>query len=167
MPRPMTFRTSRLPALASLAAAALFAPAAMAADGIVKLPPTPMPAAGPTISAAQQFCGDPSAKADDLIARYSAQKGLKETYKSVDYIAFSDDEKNPTVVYTFTMKGHAAHPAAVCRKQIKEGDSLVLKMEIVCEGTKDACDRLRNDFNVINAQMQTEVDNKIKAGGGE
>ena len=140
---------------------------AFAADDFVKPAPTPMPSAGPTVEAAQQFCGDPTGKAEELITRYSTQQGLKETYKSVDYVAYSDDDKNPTVIYTFTTKGHAAHPAIVCRKQVKEGENLVLKMEIVCEGGKEACDKLRNDFNVINAQMQTEVDNKIKAEAGK
>lgn len=148
-------------------AATLSASVALAADDIIKPAPTPMPTAGPTVAAAQQFCGDPTGKADELIARYSTQKGLIETYKSVDYVAYSDDKTNPTVVYTFTLKGHGAHPAAVCRKQVKEGDTLALKMEIVCEGTEESCKTLRNDFNVINAQMQAEVDNRIKAAGGK
>jgi hypothetical protein len=138
-----------------------------AADDIVKPEPTPPPAAGPTVAAAQGFCGDTIAKADELITRYSTAKGLKETYKSVDYVAYSDDEKAPTVMYTFTTKGHPAHPAAVCRKMSKEGDTLVLKMEVVCDGGKDACDKLRNDFNVMNAKMQAEVDTKIKDAAGQ
>ena len=45
-------------------------------------------------------------------------------------VAFSDDEKLPSVVYTFTTKGHPAHPAAVCRKQSKEGANLVLQVYV-------------------------------------
>jgi hypothetical protein len=153
----MTLKTIAFAAIA----AALLATAATAED-FVKPAPTPMPAAGPTVVNAQQFCGDPSGKAEELIARYTTQKGLKETYKSVDYIAYSDDEKNPTVMYTFTVKGQAAHPSIVCRKQVKEGEFLVVKMQVVCDSTTEACDKLRNDFNVINAQAQTEVENKIK-----
>ena len=140
---------------------------AFAEEPIVKVAPTPMPAAGPTVAAASQFCGDTIAKADELITRYSTAKDLKETYKSVDYIAYSDDEKNPTKVYTFTTKGHPAHPAAVCRTSVKDGDNLVLKLEIVCDGGKEVCDKLRNDFNVMNAKMQVEVDNKIKDAAGK
>ncbi len=140
---------------------------ALAADDIVKPAPTPPPSAGPTVAAAQGFCGDKIAKADELITRYSTMQGLKETYKSVDYVAYADDEKSPTVMYTFTTKGHPAHPAAVCRKMTKEGDTLLLKMEVVCDGEKEACDKLRNDFNVMNAKMQTEVDNKIKDAAGK
>ena len=146
----------------TFASSVLLALPALAADDIVKPAPTPMPVAGPTVAAAHQFCGDAVAKADELITRYSSAKNLKETYKSVDYVAYADDEKAPTVVYTFTLKGHPAYPAAVCRKQSKEGDNIVLRMEIVCDGAKEACDKLRNDFNVMNAKMQAAVDNQIK-----
>ena len=160
------FTSARSAAILGAVATALSLPA-VAEDPIIKPAPTPMPSAGPTVAAAAQFCGDAIAKADDLIARYSTAKDLKETYKSVDYIAYSDDEKNPTKVYTFTTKGHPAHPAAVCRTSSKVGDNLVLKMEIVCDGGSEACDKLRNDFNVMNAKMQAEVDNKIKDAAGK
>ena len=158
--------TSKALVLAFIAATALSA-SAFAADDIVKPAATPTPSAGPTVAAAQQFCGDPAAKADELITRYSTAKGLLETYKSIDYVAYSDDKTAPTVVYTFTTKGHPAYPAAVCRKQSKEGDAIVLRMEIVCDGEKEACDKLRNDFNVMNAKMQVEVDTKIKEAAGK
>jgi hypothetical protein len=157
---------SRTLVLASIAAGLLASTAAIAED-FVKPAPTPVPKAGPTVAAAQQFCGEPSGKAEELIARYTTQKGLKETYKSVDYIAYSDDEKNPTVMYTFTTKGHAAHPSIVCRRQVKEGDFIAVKMEVVCDGGEEACKKLRNDFNVINAQTQTDIENKIKEAGGK
>jgi hypothetical protein len=163
---PSLYRASRAGAL-TLTAAFAFSIPALAVDDIVKPAATPMPSAGPTVAAAQQFCGEPAAKADELFTRYSTAKTLKETYKSVDYVAYSDDDKMPTVVYTFTTKGHPAHPAAVCRKQSKEGENIVLRMEIVCDGGKDACEKLRNDFNVMNAKMQAEVDNKIKDGAGK
>jgi hypothetical protein len=157
---------SRTLVLASIAAGFL-ASTAFAAEDFIKPAATPPPTAGPTVTAAQQFCGDPSGKAEELIARYTTQKGLKETYKSVDYVAYSDDEKNPTVIYTFTTKGHAAHPSIVCRRQAKEGEFITVKMEIVCDGGEEACKKLRNDFNVINAQAQTDIENKIKEAGGK
>lgn len=149
---------------AAFAAFAFCAPASFAADAPAPTaaPAEPAkPAAGPTIAAAGAFCGDPTAKADELLTRYSTAKGLKEVYKSEQYIAFSDDDKNSTVTYTFTIKTHAAHPAAVCRKIVKEGDAMIVKMAIVCDGNADACTTLKNDFNVLNAKMQAEVDQQI------
>lgn len=132
-------------------------------EAVVKPDATPAPSAGPTVAAAQAFCGDPTGKANELYARYSSQKDLKEVYKSVDYVALSDDDKNSSVMYTFTTKGHPAHPAAVCRKLVKEGDQAVIKMVVVCDGEKEACGKLQNDFNVMTAKMQAEVDNQVKA----
>jgi hypothetical protein len=136
---------------------------ALAEGPVVKLAPTPMPSSGPTVTAAEAFCGDPSAKAEELIARYSAKPELKRVYKSDQYVAYSDDEKNSTVMYTFTVKGHPAHPAAVCRKPVQKGDNLVITMSVVCDGEKEACTKLQNDFNVMTAKMQAEVDQKIEA----
>jgi hypothetical protein len=136
---------------------------AMADDPIVKVAPTPMPAAGPTVANAEQFCGDPAGKAEELIQRYSTKPGLKQVYKSADYVAFSDDEKNASVMYTFTAKGHPAYPAAVCRKPVREGGNLIIKMSVVCDGAAEACGKLRNDFNVMTAKMQAEVDQQIAA----
>jgi hypothetical protein len=66
-------------------------------------------------------------------------------------------------MYTFTVKGHPAHPAAVCRKPVEQGDNLVITMSVVCDGEKEACAKLQNDFNVMTAKMQAEVDQKIDA----
>jgi hypothetical protein len=159
----MTFTTSSR--FAPMIVAALLATVlpALAEEPIVKIAPTPMPAAGPTVAAAQEFCGDATGKAEELIERYSTKPGLKQVFKSADYVAFSDDDKNSTVMYTFTTKGNAAYPAAVCRKPVQEGDNLVIKMWIVCDGAAAACSKLKNDFNVLTAQMQADVNQKIAA----
>lgn len=147
----------------SLAFAALFfaVSPALADDSILKLPATPMPTAGPTTAAAQEFCGEASGKAEDLIARYSSKAGLQKVYESDQYLAYSDDPKNATVMYTFTKKKNPAYPAAVCRKVERQGDALTIAMKVVCDGEKDACAKLQNDFNVMNAQMQAQVDHQI------
>jgi hypothetical protein len=148
-----------VPATVAVLASAL---PAFAGDSVVKLAPTPMPAAGPTVKAAEAFCGDPSGKASELIQRYSTKPGLKQVYKSSQYIAYSDDDKNSSVMYTFTTKGNPAYPAAVCRKPVQTGNNIVITMSIVCDGDKDACANLKNDFNVMTAKMQADVDQKIE-----
>lgn len=155
-------KCARLIAVAFFAAS--FAAAAQAEETVVAPAPTPPPTAGPTKAAAEAFCGDVPAKADELIKRYSSDAKLKQVYKSAEYIAYADDDKNPTLMYTFTVQG-AAHPAAVCRRVVKEGDAVLIKMTVVCDGETDACKKLSNDFNVMTAKMQAEVDNKIKSGG--
>jgi hypothetical protein len=107
------------------------------------------------------FCGAPTGKALDLIQRYTTDPALKRVYKSTNYIAYSDDEKQSTVMYTFTTKDNPAYPAAVCRKPERVGGNLVIKMSIVCDGKAEACTDLKNQFNVMTARMQTEVNQKI------
>ncbi|MBS0234586.1 MAG: hypothetical protein JSR99_13995 [Proteobacteria bacterium] len=143
----------------------LFAAApALAEQPIIQYPSTPAPSAGPTTSAAQEFCGDPSGKAEDLITRYSSKAGLQKVYESDKYLAYSDDPKNATVMYTFTTKRNPAYPAAVCRKVVRQGDNLTIAMKVVCDGDKLACASLQNDFNVMNAQMQAQVNQQISGG---
>ncbi|WP_045836662.1 hypothetical protein [Hyphomicrobium sp. 99] len=150
--------------LLSFAACLFVTTSAWADDAIVKLPATPAPTAGPTAAAAQEFCGDPVGKAEDLIARYSTKSGLLQVYTSELYTAFSDDPKNASVMYTFTTKRNPAYPAAVCRKVVQEGQDLTVKMKVVCDGPTEACAKLQNDFNVMTAKMQAEVDQQIAAG---
>jgi hypothetical protein len=147
--------------LSFVAATFLAVSPALADDAIVKLPATPAPTAGPTMTAAQEFCGEASGKAEDLIARYSAKSGLQKVYESDQYLAFADDPKNATVMYTVTTKRNPAHPAAVCRKIERKGDNLTIAMKVVCDGNAEACAKLQNDFNVMNAQMQAQVDQQI------
>lgn len=154
----------QLQVLSATAVALMFvASAAFAADNFVKPDSTPTPSAGPTVAAAQAFCGESSGKAEDLIARYSGDAKLKQVYKSNDFLAFADDEKNPTRMYTFTAAGHPAHPTAVCRKVVQEGNAAVIKMEFVCDGAAEPCAKLRNEFNLMTARMQVEVDQRIAA----
>lgn len=151
---------------AALAALLSFAPA-MAEENLVKPEATPAPAAGPTKNAAEGFCGDALGTVAELKQRYTTKGGLKEVDKSGDFTTYSDDPKNATVMYNFTNDTAPAHPAAVCRKLVRDGDSMVLKFQVVCEGGPNACEKLRNDFNVLIARMQAEVDNQINAGKGK
>lgn len=158
---PSHVRGLRFAAAAALSALAFSLPA-LAQENLLKPAPLPAPQAGPTIAAAQQFCGDRADKAQVLIERYSKSDKLKKVYESSDYVAYADDEKAPTLMYTFTTEKNLAHPAAVCRKSVKEGDSIVLKMEIVCDGKEEACGKLSKDFTNMNAVMQAQVDGQIK-----
>lgn len=142
-------------------------PSAWADDSLVAPKPLPTPKAGPTIAAAKQFCGEPADKAEVLIKRYATDAKLVKVYESRDYIAYADSKTAPTVMYTLTTEKNAAYPAAVCRRTVREGDNLVMKMEIVCDGKTDACGKLSKDFTNMNAVMQAEVDSKINKDGSK
>ena len=156
-------RRSSVAVIACLACS--IAAGAFAGDDLLSQSPSSTAKAGPTRAAAQQFCGEPADRAEILIARYAQAPNLKKVYESPDYIAYADDEKSPTVMYTLTTNKHPAYPAAVCRKTVKDGDNLVMKMEIVCDGKEEACGTLSKDFTAMNAVMQSQVDSKIKDAG--
>ena len=153
------------PFLAAVATIAVLCSAALAVEDIVKPEATPAPAAGPTIAAAEAFCGDPTGKADELAKLYMGKAGLKQVDKSTEFLTYADDEKNPTVMYNFTTEKSPAHPSAVCRKFVKDGDQVGLKYNVVCGAAEQACAKLTNDFNVMIARMQAAVEGKIKDGG--
>jgi hypothetical protein len=155
-----TLAMSRMHSL-SFAVVLLAASPVMADDSLVKLPVTPAPLAGPTTAAATAFCGEAPGKAEDLIGRYSSKAGLQKVYETDQYLAYADDPKNATVMYTFTTKHNPAYPAVVCRKVERRGDNLTVAMKVICDGEQNACAKLRNDFNVMNAEMQAAVDHKI------
>lgn len=157
-----------LAAVAFATVAVVAAPAvSRAEEPVVKHAETPAPNAGPTKAAAEGFCGDPSGSADDLMKRYAESGSLKQVDKSEQYLTYSDDPKNATVMYNFSTDKNPAHPIAVCRKLVKEGEQMTLKYNVVCGGAADACAKATSDFNTLIARMQVEVDNQVKAAGGK
>ena len=157
-----------LAAVALAAAAVVASPgASRAEDPVVKHAETPAPNAGPTKAAAEGFCGDPSGSAEDLMKRYVDTGNLKQVDKSEQYLTYSDDPKNASVMYNFSTDKNPAHPIAVCRKLVKEGEQMTLKYNVVCGGAADACAKATSDFNTLIARMQLEIDSKVKAAGGK
>jgi len=105
------------------------------------------------------FCGrakgDPTALQSDV----AKMTGIKEILRSPEYVAYQDEATE--TVFTFTQAAVGpAHPSAVCRKPVKDGDNLTLQMVIVCNGETDACQRLESDFKLLNAQMQAAIRNE-------
>jgi hypothetical protein len=120
---------------------------------------------GAVPSVAQQgtdFCGRPAADALALRETISKAEGIKEIFRSAEYVAY--EEAATQAVFTFTEPGQVqAHPTAVCRKPVKEGDNLLLQMRIVCGGTPVGCQTLESDFKLLNARMEAEIRNKAAA----
>ena len=97
-----------------------------------------------------------------MMADIAKAGAMKEIFRGPEYIAYQDEASQ--AVYTFSQAGQGpAHPAAVCRKPIKDGDSLKLQMVIVCRGETDACQRLESDFKLLNAKMEAAIRNEAAA----
>jgi hypothetical protein len=116
-------------------------------------------AAAPAVRAGDEFCGRPSGKADELLATISKAEGVKEIHRGPEYLAFQDGASQ--TVFTFTQAAQGpAHPTAVCRRPVKDGDNLILQMVIVCNGETEACQRLESDFKLLNAKMEAAIRNE-------
>ena len=118
--------------------------------------------AAPSIAAQagdETFCGraggEPAALQDEI----SKSAGIKEIYRGVEYIAYQDEATQ--AVFTFSQAAQGpAHPAAICRKPVKEGDSITLQMVILCKGEGESCQRLESDFKLLNAKMEASIRNE-------
>lgn len=118
-------------------------------------------AAVPAIAAAgTEFCGRASGEPAALEAEISKASGFKEIHRGPEYIAYQEEATD--AVFTFTQAAQGpAHPAAICRRPVKDGDSLTLQMVIVCRGETGACQSLESDFKLLNAQMEAAIRNEV------
>lgn len=144
-----------LRSLTLIAAIALAAPA-FAEDAA--------PAAVPSDPALTGMCGKPTGKVADIQKRVTETEKLAETNHNDIYVTYQDPSDLTT--YTFTKEGHTAHPAVLCRKPEKQGETMVLHMDVVCEGENQPCLKFRKDFERFNADMQAEIEKKAAAGPG-
>ena len=108
------------------------------------------------------FCGRVGGEPAAIEAEVSNAAGMKEIFRGPEYVAYQNDSDQ--AVYTFTRAAQGgAHPAAVCRKPVKEGDSLTLQMVIICKGGIEDCQRLESDFKQLNASMEASIRNEAGA----
>jgi hypothetical protein len=60
-------------------------------------------------------------------------------------------------LWSFTPEGHPAAPAVVHRQVLQEGGDFFVKMQVLCEAAKPACDALVADFEKLNQQMAEDL----------
>lgn len=115
-------------------------------------------AGAPLANAADQLCGEPGGTPEEVQARVSKAENVKEIFRDQSFVAYQDQKQFTT--WTFALPTNPAQPAVVCRKPVREGDKMVLQMDIVCKGPDVYCKRLKRDFEELNARMQLEIESK-------
>lgn len=65
----------------------------------------------------------------------------------------ADDKANSTL-WSFTPAGHAAHPAVVRRTVVNQDGQPSIRMHALCQGSREACDALTEEFRRVNAALQ-------------
>jgi hypothetical protein len=67
------------------------------------------------------LCGRPQQTAEALLESLSKAEKLPEIHRDKAYVVLNDQARD--TIWTFTVAGHPAHPSAVCRHFIKDGDA--------------------------------------------
>ncbi len=65
-------------------------------------------------------------------------------------------------LWTFAPDSDPAHPAVIKRSVIEDGDGLVIRMDIRCEGDVDACDGLEEHFMSLNESVRDQVQSTLE-----
>jgi len=106
------------------------------------------------------LCGRPQEAAEALFERLSKVEKLPEIHRDKAYVALHDKARDTT--WTFTVAGHPAHPSAVCRRPVQEGDRLRLDMNVSCGAAEAECEKLVNAFQELNQRMLRELEKQQK-----
>jgi len=61
------------------------------------------------------------------------------------------------VFWSFTPQTHPAHPAAVKRTVFEKDGAIYIQMSALCQSDKAPCDKLIEDFKVLNGKVQAEL----------
>jgi hypothetical protein len=63
------------------------------------------------------------------------------------------DDRADGSLWSFTPRGHPAHPAVVKRTITRKDGKTQIEMTALCQAERAACDRLIDDFQELNLRM--------------
>lgn len=66
-------------------------------------------------------------------------------------------------LWTFAPDSDPAHPAAVKRSVIQDGERVIIRMDIRCEGDDAACDALEEHFLSLNQSVRDQAEDASEA----
>jgi hypothetical protein len=71
------------------------------------------------------------------------------------------EDRSHYTLWSFATDGDPAYPSAVKRTAVQEaGGSVTMNMNILCESTQDACDKLVANFNELNERARDSLQQK-------
>jgi len=104
---------------------------------------------------ADDLCGRPREAPEALLERLIKTEKLPEIHRDKAYVALHDKARGTT--WTFTVAGHPAHPSAVCRRPMRDGERLRIEMNVSCGAAEAECEKLVGAFQELNDQMLQEM----------
>ncbi|WFU40893.1 hypothetical protein QA640_43270 [Bradyrhizobium sp. CB82] len=88
------------------------------------------------------------------LAALRAKSGVKTSVQS----GWTVIEDAATLsLWSFPPAGHPAYPAAIQRRVMQEGSNVVIKMNVLCEASKPACDALVLEFEKLNGNVRRQM----------
>ena len=67
------------------------------------------------------------------------------------------DDRADKSIWSFTPAGHPAHPAAVKRTIVEKNGGIYIDMKVLCQASKSECDKLVDEFKVLNEQARKSM----------
>jgi hypothetical protein len=126
----------------SIIAVAVFSIAAHAQPSA----PTPLP------EAAQSSVGFRSV--GEALNALKAKPGVEFIERDGWTLAQDRESEKSMALWSFAPLSHAAYPSVVKRRVYEADGSVRIEMNVLCEATKEACDRLVREFRELTEQMQ-------------
>jgi len=83
-----------------------------------------------------------------------AKSGVKTSMQSGWTVI---EDPSTQSLWSFTPPGHSAHPSAVHRKVITEGDGILVQSNVLCEASKPACDAVVAEFNKLDQAVRESL----------
>jgi hypothetical protein len=75
------------------------------------------------------------------------------------------DDRADSSIWSFPPAGHPAHPAAIRRIVFQQGKDIFIRMSVLCQAAKPACDRLVAEFEAMNKATRERLGGKSKSPG--
>jgi hypothetical protein len=70
------------------------------------------------------------------------------------------DDRSHFTIWSFAPANDPAYPSAVKRTALQEGSGVSMQMNVLCESTQSACDKLVSDFQAPNDHMRDSFKSK-------
>jgi hypothetical protein len=116
---------------------------------------------GLATSAAASSAQEPLPEADESTIGYPSVAGALSALKTKPGAVVRTqggwtvvDDKEASAIWSFPPPGDPAYPAAVKRVVIEDRGSVSIRMSVLCEATKVACDNLVREFQSLNERVK-------------
>lgn len=67
------------------------------------------------------------------------------------------EERNSRTMWSFTPANHPANPSVGRRRLMEQGGRYFVETSILCEATKAACDKLHEDYQMLDRRMNEAI----------